>query len=257
VVEALVKVVNESAGRQKPEWTTDLDDRPADPAFVVSAQREGNPPALVPGVPPDAEMVVAISYGHGDNLDDKGRARGAFVDGLERAMHEWGYLPLRDVNELKNCGLIREFVLTLVQHASGRPRRVVLVLTYKYLRSVYCMAELHAVWQLSLSNRAAFAKRAVPCVIEDDLAIDTPDAQLDWGDYWNGEYERMEARRQARPKAFGPTHLNLLYEIDRWRDCVPEMLAFVSNMVTERGYGALTADGFAAVRRMLDRPERG
>ena len=108
----------------------------------------------------------------------------------------------------------------------------------------------------ALGNRAVLARRAVPCVIEDDLAVDTMEEQQNWSDYWHDVYERTEARRQARPDAFGQTHLNQLREIGRWRNDVAEMLAFVSNMVTERGYDALTADGFAAVRRMLDRPDR-
>ncbi len=254
VVEALVTVVNESAGRQKPEWKTDHNDRSVKPDFVVAAHGgDRDPPALVPGVPPDAAAMVAISYGHGDNRDDKGRNRGAFVDGLERAMNGWRYRPLRDTNELTNCGLIREFVLTLVQDERGRPRRVVLVLSDKYLRSAYCMSELYAVWQLSVGSRAAFAERVVPCVIETDLGIDDWEVRANWADHWQNVYDRMDARR----KSLGKTDLDQWYDIGQWVRVVSEMLAFVSNMVTDRGYDVLTAHEYAAVRRMLDRPGRG
>ena len=253
VVAALVKVVNEAASRQQPpEWTTG-DGRPAEPDFVVSGRRGGEPLALVPGVPPDAEAVAAISYGHGDDRDDKGRNRGRFVDGLEAAMtKEWCYRTIRDVNELKNCGLIRQFVLTLVQDQRGQPRRVVLVLSKKYLESVYCMSELYAVYQLSLGDQVVFAERIVPCVIEDDLEIDGWRAQDRWAKYWKDEYDAMTAAGDR----LGRVASDRRQEIKRWVVDVPDMLAFVSNMVTERGYDALTADGFAAVRRMLDRPDR-
>ena len=252
VIPALAKVVCDSAGRQKPKWTLGRNDRSAALDFIVPIHREADTPVLVPGIPPESEAVVAISYGHGDNRDEKGRARGTFVDGLERAMPDWGYRPLRDVNELKNCGLIREFVLTLAQHASGRPRRVVLVLTDKYLRSVYCMSELYAVWQFSLGDRAAFAERIVPCILEEDLRLDDWRGRTAWAKYWKDEHDAMTVVSEG----LGRDDKNLWHEIGRWVRDVPDMLAFVSNMVSERGYDTLTADKYAAVRRMLERPGR-
>jgi internalin A len=244
VAQALVAVVNEAAGRAEPEWATSrtADEESVHPDFIRTGRGDA-PPALVPGIAPDDEAVVAISYAHGGDADERARNRRDFVNGLERAMTGWGYTALRDVNELRDGGLIREFVPTLVQRPDGRPRRVVLVLSSKYLKSIHCMAELHAVYQLSVSNRAVFARYAVPCVLEPDLDIDRPEGRAERARFWQ-ERHRALAGATGEPDYF---------EINRWVNVVPEMLAFVANMVTARGFEALTADGFVAVRRMLDR----
>lgn len=181
---------------------------------------------MVPAVTPDAERVAALSYGHGDDTD-KGRRRGRSVDALERALPGWGYQPLRDVNELKNCGLIREFVRTL-----GRARRVVLVLTDEYLRSVYCMSEMYAVYLESRKVRADFAEAVVPCVLEPDLGIDTWDGRAEWADHWQGVYDRMRARIDR----LGRDDLNQWYKAGQWVRAVSDVLAFVSNIVAARGH---------------------
>ncbi|HYH65902.1 MAG TPA: leucine-rich repeat domain-containing protein [Urbifossiella sp.] len=236
VLRALVQLVNAAAGRRTPAWD---DERPVEPERAA--------PALVPAEPPDDERVVAISYGHGDDRDDKGRDRGRFVDGLEAVMPGWGIRPLRDVNELKNLGLIREFVLTI-----GRSRRVVLVLSEKYLRSAYCMSELHAVWQYALGDHAEFASRVAPCVLEADLGLGDWRGRKRWADHWRAEHAAMTAAAAD----LGRDDKVLWHEIGRWVQDVPDMLSFVSNMVAVRGFAALTADGYAAVRAMIDHPDR-
>jgi internalin A len=214
-----------SAGGEEPDWAV-----------------------VRPAAPADGRQEVAISYAHGDDRDDRGRVRREFVGGLEEAMRGWGYVPRRDVNELANCGLIRDFVKTV-----GRSGRVVLVLSRKYLRSVYCMSELHAVYQRSLGDAADFADRVVPCVLEDDLGIDGDDGRCDWADHWQREYDR----RYGRVKSLGKEDLSLWHDIGQWVRTVGDMLAFVSNIATTWGHEALAAEGYAAVRAMLDRPARG
>jgi internalin A len=252
VLTALSAVVNRAAGRQEPTWTTTRAARRRVEPDVGAPRRGDEPATLTPGLPPDSERGVAISYAHGDARDDKGRNRGAFVNGLEAALTGWKYSPLRDVNELKNCGLIRQFVLTLVQNERGTPRRVVLVLSEKYLRSVYCMTELFAVYQLARGDQVVFADRVAPCVLETDLGIDDWRGRKRWTDHWKGEYAEMTAAAED----LSADDKQLWHQIGLWYKNVGDMLACVSNMVAERGYDDLTADGFAAVRRMLERNSR-
>jgi internalin A len=252
VLQGLMQVVNRAAGRQEPEWKSSRkrEVERVEPDFVVADRGEGKP-AFAPGVPPDHERVAAISYAHGSDADAKARNRGAFADGLEAALRGWGYHPLRDINELANCGLIRQFVHTLVQNRRGTPRRVVLILSEKYLRSVYCMTELFAVYQLALGDQVAFADRVAPCVLEPDLDIDGWRGRAKWTAYWKQEYDDMTAAAEH----LSADDKQVWHQIGLWCKNVGDMLTCVSNMVTARGFDALTANGFAAVRAMLERAD--
>lgn len=249
VLDALVRELDRVRGRQEPHierlWSPSQERRAPD------AEPRANPLSVLrPGPLPAGDRVAAISYGHGDELDENGRRRGAFVDGLEAAMKDWNYGVIRDINELQNCGQIRAFVPTICA-----TRRIVLVLTDKYLRSVPCMTELHAVFVEARQRRDTFASLVVPCVLEDlpGLGFADDEGRVAWRAHWEREYER----RAAHVRKYGRDDLNQWYDIGQWAHLVPDMLAFVANMVADRGYDALTANGFAAVKRMLDRPRPG
>jgi len=114
------------------------------------------------------------------------------------------------------------------------------------------MSELHAVWQLAVGDRTAFADRVVPCILEADLRIDDWRGRTAWAKHWKDEYDAMTTAAES----LGRDDKVLWHEISRWVRDVPDMLAFVSNMVTTRGHANLRENGFAAVRAMLERPRR-
>lgn len=245
VVAALTQVVNESAGRREPKWVTARADgrREADGAAL---RRGESAPPLVPVVPVDPRPVVAISYKHGNDEDEAGRARGAFVENLHATMEGWRYAVIRDVKELANGGLIRPFIRKI-----ACTRRVVIVLTDGYLRSMYCMLELQAIFHRATTDPDTFQDSIVPCVLETDLDIFTEDGRDWWLRYWE---DRLAAMR-ARPKK-GPLGLSDIWHVEMLTQMIVPILECIAGMKTPPGYAALAADGFAAVRAMIDRPDR-
>jgi internalin A len=190
---------------------------------------------------------VAISYAHGDDRSEAGRMRGRVVDELVPRLEAWGYRALRDQDALRNGDLIREFMLRL-----GRAERVVVVLSDKYLRSVYCMSELHYAFQFALGQPGRFAARVVPLVL-DDAQIDDWRARKAWAEHWEAEYRAMDAGHHH----LGAQDRALCLQIRRWHADVGDMLSLVADLLAPRGYAAIAADDYRAVREMLDRPVVG
>jgi hypothetical protein len=206
------------------------------------------PPEEPPAAPRPTQdgKVVAISYAHGDDSSDAGRQRSRAVEEVHARLLAWGCTVLRDREQLKNCDLIRDFMLTI-----GRTRRVLVILSKKYLESVYCMTELFYVYQHSLGEERDFTDRVVP-VLLDDVRIDSWRERACWAEYWEREYQEME----KRSRHLGRADLDQLYRIRCWHAVVGEMLSFIADMVTVRGMEAITANGYEVVREMLERPRR-
>ena len=45
---------------------------------------------------------------------------------------------------------------------------VIVVFSDKYLRSPYCMTELHSIYQRSVGDKEDFLRRIIPLVLDDD-----------------------------------------------------------------------------------------
>ncbi len=210
--------------------------------ILVDGTGQASVEKLSPTEPPDdGRTAVAISYAHGDDLTDAGRIRGQIVDDLQTRLDAWGYRALRDRDVLRNGDLIREFMLRL-----GRADRVIVVLSDKYLRSPFCMTELHHVFQYSLGQAGTFAERVIPIVL-DDARIDDWRARKSWAEHWEAEYKEME----AAARHLGAKDRTLAVQVRRWHADVGDMLSVVADIVAPRGQAAIRADDFAAVRTML------
>ncbi|GJL88359.1 MAG: hypothetical protein DHS20C03_20680 [Minwuia thermotolerans] len=154
----------------------DLPDEEASAPPPLSYQRERK-----------AEEQWYVSYANSDNTPVKG----APVDRLCNTARKQGRAILRDTEELNHGDSISKFMDML---AAGD--RIFIFLTDAYLRSPYCMYELHLIRQIA-ENDAAFMQR-VRLYKADEIPLDDPSQWFEWQDHWLGRLERYEARGLAR-----------------------------------------------------------
>jgi len=111
---------------------------------------------------------VFVSYALGDISSKEDRQRQEVVERLCRTLVNENWKVIRDKEELHYGDLISTFMKKL-----GQARLVIVVLSDKYLRSPYCMAELHALYQNSRQEKRVFLDRIIPLVL-DDARFGTP-----------------------------------------------------------------------------------
>jgi internalin A len=245
VLETLLEELQKTQVGQPPTVTRSRlgpapDNRPGGETRATGLER------LRPGTPPDdGRKLVAISYAWGVEGSDGGRDRGRFVDDLHPKLVEWGYEVLRDCSQLKSGDLISQFMVTI-----GCSRRVIVVLSDKYLSSHYCMTELYYVFQRSLEQEKDFTDRIVPLILG-GVRIDRWEDQSDWVGFWNAQREAMEK------DGTNLSNPDLFHRVTKWCIDLTKILGFIANMLTVRGADVIAADDFSFVRRMLERPRQG
>jgi internalin A len=68
---------------------------------------------------------------------------------------------------------------------------VIVVISDKYLRSPYCMTELHYIYQRSPGEKEDFLRGIIPLVLEDARFGNWRD-RLVFSKHWRSEFEEME-----------------------------------------------------------------
>jgi internalin A len=132
-----------------------------------------------------ARPEIFVSYAWGD-ADETGESREAIVDRLHDRLVAIGYRVGRDKKDAGYRSNISEFMQRI-----GHGELVVAVISYKYLRSPYCMYEL-----LEIYRQGRFSERVFPIVL-DDARIHTMDEMLDCFRFWQDEKQRIEAKIDA------------------------------------------------------------
>lgn len=194
-----------------------------------------------PGPDDDGGREVFVSYAWGDDHDDAGRLRGAAIDRLCDRLGRDGFRVVRDTAAMRTGDLISGFMLRI-----GRGGKVVVVLSEKYLRSPYCMTELHLVYQHALGQRDDFLRRVVPLVLA-DAAFDTWEQRATWSRHWEEQYRRMEHDlRHLGLDDFGRYLL-----MKRWHADVGTMLGWIADKLTPRVARPDDDTAFDAVADML------
>jgi internalin A len=202
--------------------------------------------AIVPRsrLPNDGSRRVYVSYAWGDDTDT-GRQREALVERLCDRLRMWEYDVIRDKETMRNGDLISTFMKTI-----GTGDRVVVVLSEKYLRSLYCVTELHEIYRVSRGEKEHFLGRIIPLTLA-DAAIGTIRDRIAHGRYWKNEYESLQ--RDVSDGLLGPTDLVQWWRIGRWVADVNEMLAYINDQLHPFGFDAIVANDFAAVKGLLER----
>lgn len=91
------------------------------------------------------------------------------VERLCETVQNEGWEVVRDKTAVRYGDLIWTFMKTL-----GEADIVIVVLSAKYLRSHYCMAELHAIYRNARQEKWAFSDHIVPLAFS-DACLGTPE----------------------------------------------------------------------------------
>jgi hypothetical protein len=114
-----------------------------------------------PELPPKGTPEIFVSFAWGDDSSED--ARTEVVDRLCETLGQHGWHILRDSNVLRSGAIWSRASWKRI----GPADHVIVVLSDKYLRSPYCMTELHYIYQRSLGEKEDFLRRIIPLVLAD------------------------------------------------------------------------------------------
>jgi internalin A len=188
---------------------------------------------------------IFVSFAWGDDSSPAGIERQQSVDRLCAKLTEWHYQVRRDCHEIRFGEQISEYMKRL-----GRADRVLVILSEKYLRSPFCMTELHYIYQRSLGEADAFRERVVPVALA-DAHFSTPEDRLEHAKHWHARREKLKADWEF----LGSSDQRLLKEMQRWSQDVGDMLAYINDRLIPRTFDDICRDDFRALREMLATPQ--
>ena len=184
---------------------------------------------------------IFVSFAWGDDQTDAGIQRQQAVDDLCDQLEEQGFLVRRDSQEIRYGGVISEYMQRL-----GRSDRVLVILSEKYLRSISCMTELHAIYQRSQGEQDEFLQRVIPVALE-DARFSTPEERVIHARYWQDRSTELKQNIDL----LGPKDLQLLRDMRRWSQEISEMLAFLNDTLAPRRLEEIRQADFQALRELL------
>jgi internalin A len=196
-----------------------------------------------PELPPKGTPEIFVSYAWGDNSSEDALKRSEVVDRLCETLDKDGWHILRDNNVLRSGDLISGFMKRI-----GFAGHVIVVLSDKYLRSPYCMTELHSIYQRSVGEKADFLQRIIPLVLA-DARIGTWRDRLVYTKHWKAEFEAITPELPN----LGPADFRLYKDMQKWNQDVGEILAYITDVLSPHGFDQIVKDDFSGLRQMLSR----
>ncbi|MDZ7856962.1 TIR domain-containing protein [Sphaerotilus sp.] len=188
--------------------------------------------ALQPGPQPLAlsePRPVYVSYAWGGESE-------RLVDALEGRLADRGYVLRRDKRELRPGHWISEF-----EREIARADRVIVVLSSKYLKSIYCMQELVHLHAQVLGDRARFHGKVIAIPL-DEVNITDPCDRLDCTLYWQGEHERLEVQlAKVKMAQVGDQTRLRLWAMDDIQKKADTILGWIADVLMPRGAASLDA----------------
>jgi hypothetical protein len=155
----------------------------------------GTPAATAPTTPkPQAEPSagpepqkpkIYFSYAWGDEREE-GESREKIVNALYDSLKNDGYDVRRDKMDLEYGALISDFMREI-----GQGDLIVVCVSDKYLRSVYCMWELCEIHRNALGEKEKFVDKIIPVRVE-DLGLDKPRKRGEYLDFWQEYYNEWD-----------------------------------------------------------------
>jgi internalin A len=196
-----------------------------------------------PELPPKGTPEIFVSYAWGDDSSEDARKRTEVVERMCEKLDKEGWNFIRDNAALQYGELISGFMKRL-SHADY----VIVVLNSKYLRSPYCMTELHTIYQYSRQEKEGLLDRIVPLVL-DDARLGTPNGRVEHAKYWAARYLKLKSDLDY----LGLDDFRLYQNIKKWHSDVGNMLTYVNDVLHPRGFDDIVKADFAALRQMLKR----
>lgn len=189
---------------------------------------------------PTEKPLVYLSYAWGGEKEK-------LVDRLEARLILEGYDVRRDKRSMRPGDWITDFMREI-----ERAEKVCVVLSEKYLKSMYCMRELFGLYQRTSGDKAEFLTRIVPLVLEDAPISKTTD-RLKHVQHWQAEQKDLnEALKGIEPCNQGDaaSELRLISDFCHHTEL---MLRHASDFLLPRGISDIEKDDFAAVLAALKR----
>jgi internalin A len=179
-----------------------------------------------------------VSYAWNDDLPN-GVDREEIVDRLCAAAESHGILILRDKKDMQPGDSISGFM-----HRLAQGDRVFVILSRKYLRSIYCMTELHQIWLHCQKKPEKFRDRLRIFTLS-DAGISTLPERMDHANWWKEEHADFKTLvAQHDP---GLLSVKDYAEFRRMGDLVhqvPDILSLIQDTLHPRGFEDLVRHGF-------------
>jgi internalin A len=222
--------VGERQGPSEVETSTKSDE-------PFSAIKPGQPPRL-----PSERQLVYVSYAWGGESE-------ALVDEFERRLPSSLRL-VRDRRDMRPGDWISRFMTEI-----GRSDCVLVVLSEKYMRSVYCMRELLHLFNASLGERSVFMRKLIPLTVGNvrfSRAIER-DGHVA---YWVQERKKMETilGRRSLPTIGDGDRAELLAILD-FEHRTSDLLAWVADTLMPKGEEMHSKGIDAAIDLALERTQ--
>lgn len=236
-------------GKQVPAsaFVAFFEDREHDPSDDPAAGK-------LPGIDIAPQLLTAsektpevfISYAWGDETPE-GKIRSKVVDKLYSALEEDGFLPIRDRVHMRSGELISVFINRLT-----RADLVVAIISDKYLRSSYCMSEIHGLWQKSQEDARLMAQRLVPIILP-EVKIERLRDRAPYVRYWKEQKKELEELSRELGTDLDPETFREVRLVRSFSQDVDGILRFLQDVLMPRNLEVHFEDGFQAVREALRR----
>jgi internalin A len=184
---------------------------------------------------------IFVSYAWCGDSSEDARKRTEVVDRLCETFDKDGWHILRDKTDMRPGDLISGFMKRI-----GLADHVIVVLSDKYLRSTYCMTELHSIYQRSVGEKEGFLRRIIPLVLA-DARFGTPEERVEYAKHWEARYLKLKSELD---------HLSVedfrRYKLmQKWHLDIGEMLTYVSDVLSPHGFDDIVKADFSGLRQML------
>ena len=204
-------------------------------------------PVSPSGVPRDAKIY--LSYAWGTN-EETGEDRVEMVDRLYDSLSQDGFTVLRDNMNIQYGDLISKFMNDL-----GKGDVIVVFMSDKYLRSVYCMWEMCEIYRTSKSEKAGFVQRILPFRIE-QLSLNRPQTLGKYLTHWNTEFKEWDTFFQEFREQVGGPQWEEFQKAKKIKNTFAEVVGHFQDMNAQTKE-LLAENDFEVVKQaILDRIQR-
>ncbi len=211
--------------------------------LILSETKNEKPTTPPPTKSPVNRPKVFFSYAWGDD-QETGESRQIIVDKMYDALTNDGFDVRRDNMNVEYAGLISEFMKEL-----GAGDLVVVFMSDKYLKSVYCMWELCEIHRTSMAEKEKFVKRILPVRVE-KLELDKPKILREYMTHWNEFYKEWSEMVLDFPQQVGKPQLESFEKSRKIKDEFGNVVGFFSDMNAQTK-SLLSDNDFAVVKAAI------
>lgn len=210
----------------------------SEPASARAVEPRASEPPLVFGREPSSRLEYCVSYAWNDDTPE-GTERQVVVNRLCAEAEQRGIHIVRDKTDMQFGDRIGDFMRRL---AHGK--LIFVILSEKYLRSVFCMTELYQIWQNCRSNGDEFIAKVRVFTLS-DARIANLFQRTEHAVWWKGEHDRVKVLVDAHgADILSPDDYAQFRNMGHFVRRVPDILSLVSDTLRPRSFEELVSYGF-------------